>query len=189
MGVLGLVGGHSPAVVGAPKSCRVGETSKMNTEGREPSDPVLAELLWQALDGELQISDNPGRDGQENMLALSGANRLSTDSVLHAVLAIEKSWRDQVIANRQGKAMFYVWHDEMAGQLRMSAIGADSLDLLPFGCRLEITDCLQEIVEEFLSSPYRFGIPLEEFTECTEEDEEPDSLPPFTLRVYAVRLT
>jgi hypothetical protein len=57
--------------------------------------------------------------------------------------------------------IFYLWFDEMAGQLCFNFINSNH-DKLPFGCRLIMTDRPEEIVDQYLKSNYQEGIPWNE---------------------------
>lgn len=49
------------------------------------------------------------------------------------------------------RAIFYVWHDQQAGQLRCST-SSQSVDQLPFRSRV-VQSPLEPIIEEFLAAP------------------------------------
>ena len=53
--------------------------------------------------------------------------------------------------------IFYLWFDEMAGQLRFNFINSNH-DELPFECKLKYTDKPEEIVKQFMESEYLEGI-------------------------------
>jgi len=66
--------------------------------------------------------------------------------------------------------IFYLWFDEMAGQLRFNFINSNH-NKLPFGCKLKHTDRPEEIVDQYLKSKYHEGIPWNEL-ETIETPEE-----------------
>lgn len=72
--------------------------------------------------------------------------------------------------------IFYLWFDEMAGQLRFNFINSNH-DKLPFGCKLKYTDRPEEIIDQYLKSKYHEGIPWNELEtidipeKITEADE------------------
>lgn len=104
---------------------------------------------------------------------------------------------DEVLENRSRQlqetnvdrgALFYVWFDEQACQLRGNVI-SDLHRQLPFGCSIELEDRPDSIVEAFLRSPYHDGIPWSELDEVDPDVAAPDPDPPdYVLRVYCVRL-
>ncbi len=53
--------------------------------------------------------------------------------------------------------IFYLWFDEMAGQLCFNFINSNH-DKLPFGCKLKITDRPEEIVDQYLKKLFRISI-------------------------------
>ncbi|HVW99301.1 MAG TPA: hypothetical protein VHA52_02510 [Candidatus Babeliaceae bacterium] len=81
---------------------------------------------------------------------------------------------------------FYLWHDELAGQLRFNFISGHC-EKLPFGCTVIPVLTVKEILQDFLSSPYLQGIPLNEFEviDINEESEdEEDEVINFELKVF-----
>jgi len=66
--------------------------------------------------------------------------------------------------------IFYLWFDEMAGQLRFNFINSNH-NKLPFKCNLRYTDEPEEIVKQFIESEYLEGISCNEL-ETPEKDEE-----------------
>ena len=81
---------------------------------------------------------------------------------------------------------FYAWHDEMAGQLRIST-ACCTKTALPFGTVVRLIDEPDEIIASFLSSPYRDGIPWSDIKESLAgDDEPPPSAEPLNLAVWAV---
>lgn len=86
--------------------------------------------------------------------------------------------------------IFYLWFDEIAGQLSFNFINSNH-DKLPFGCKLKHTDKPEEIVDQFLKSKYHEGIPWNELEtiETPEQMAEADRLEEvlhdnFVLTVY-----
>ncbi len=57
--------------------------------------------------------------------------------------------------------IFYMWFDEMAGQLRFNFINSNH-DNLPFDCKLKHIDRPEEIIDQYLKSKYHEGIPWNE---------------------------
>jgi len=90
--------------------------------------------------------------------------------------------------------IFYLWFDEMAGQLRFNFINSNH-DKLPFGCKLKYTDRPEEIVDQYLKSKYHEGIPWNELEtiETPEQIAEEDRLEKelhdnFVLTVYKEKI-
>ncbi|MCD6069020.1 MAG: hypothetical protein K0S33_3846 [Bacteroidetes bacterium] len=90
--------------------------------------------------------------------------------------------------------IFYLWFDEMAGQLSFNFINSNH-DKLPFGCKLKHTDRPEEIVDLYLKSKYHEGIPWNELEtiETPEQIAEADRLEKelhdnFVLTVYQEKI-
>ncbi len=79
-----------------------------------------------------------------------------------------------------GVATFYVWHDDLAGQLRCST-GSVPPESLPFGGTYRPTDDLRPIVEPFLTDPNPGVVEL-----CDEEADFEPEIPPFPVWVAQV---
>lgn len=68
--------------------------------------------------------------------------------------------------------IFYLWFDEMAGQLRFNFINSNHL-VLPFGCKLKYANKPDEIVEQYLTSRYNTQtIPWEELRTIETAEEK-----------------
>ncbi len=90
--------------------------------------------------------------------------------------------------------IFYMWFDEMAGQLRFNFINSNH-DKLPFGCKLKLTDRPEEIIDQYIKSKYHEGIPCNELEtiETPEQIAEADSLEKklidnFVLTIYQEKI-
>lgn len=57
--------------------------------------------------------------------------------------------------------LYYIWHDEIAGQLRFNFINSLH-QKLPFGCNISLVDNEMEIITDFLHSNYLQGIVWQE---------------------------
>lgn len=81
--------------------------------------------------------------------------------------------------------IYYLWHDEQAGQLRFNFINA-AHQTLPFGCAVSLIKSEEEVVADFLSSNYLQGIPWEELTDISAMPEVAEVAieAAFTLKVY-----
>lgn len=96
---------------------------------------------------------------------------------------------NRVIDNRQNQLrslngkqgmIFYLWFDWMAIQLRFNLISSIH-QKLPFGCELELLDSMEPIIEEFLAYPFLNGLPIEGYSDGSEEK-------PYVLKVYIKKL-
>jgi hypothetical protein len=90
--------------------------------------------------------------------------------------------------------IFYLWFDELAGQLHFNFINSNH-DKLPFGCKLKYTDRPEDIVDQYLKSRYHEGIPWSELEtiETSEQIAEADRLEKelhdnFVLTVYKEKI-
>ncbi|GIF00347.1 hypothetical protein [Paractinoplanes rishiriensis] len=106
---------------------------------------------------------------------------LSADEVVTAFEETIAVLRSQVTALRHdGPATFYVWHDQLAGQLRCST-GSCAQDKLPLESSYRLTGDLHAIVVEFLHDrapgAIAWGemepIPYSDGPEASDEDTFP----------------
>ena len=110
---------------------------------------------------------------------------------LHDLLAFLRKVRlnRQLQLQNSGLAIdlvYYVWHDELAGQLRFNFLNSSHQNL-PFGCTVSLVENEAEIVSGFLNSSYLQGIPWDEF--ATVDDEincamDDSNIATFTCKVY-----
>lgn len=82
----------------------------------------------------------------------------------------------------QHKMLFYTWLDEMAGQLRFSAV---SMFPLPFGCRLRVADDPEVIARQLLACRYLDGIPFSDLENLRATNDKPE---PFQLDVCVIQI-
>ncbi|MBP0448954.1 hypothetical protein J5Y04_05270 [Kitasatospora sp. RG8] len=83
-----------------------------------------------------------------------------------------------------GPATFYVWHDEQAGQLRLST-GSVPRTRLPFGGAHVPTDDLGPVVAAFLADDLPGIVLMDDLEPCDPDAPEPE-LPPFPVWVRDV---
>jgi hypothetical protein len=130
------------------------------------------------------------REANENLWAI-GATREELASTTDAELA---NAIHQVIAARNSelnredseRAMtIYFWHDNQAGQLRMSAISGMTDDL-PFRSKIRLVSSVGPVVKAWREDPYVEGIPFEELRPVEFEHEEKDKATGFVLNVFYV---
>lgn len=118
----------------------------------------------------LAFPSDPLGGASANMWCLSfpPEDTLVAGDLVEFLVDVAAVRRELVAAHNADPVTFYAWHDEVAGQLRFSTARC-SPDSLPFGYRVRLVDDPAEIVEDFLASPYRDGIPW------TDVDDESDS--------------
>ncbi|HQQ13274.1 MAG TPA: hypothetical protein PK855_08920 [Bacteroidales bacterium] len=96
----------------------------------------------------------------------------TTIDFLEFILKVKHNYKNQLNKSTLDiDLLFYMWFDEMAGQLRFNLINSNH-DKLPFGCKINHTDRPEEIIDEYLKSNYHDGIPWNEF----ESDETPEQI-------------
>jgi hypothetical protein len=90
--------------------------------------------------------------------------------------------------------IFYLWFDEMVGQLSFNFINSNH-EKLPFSCKLKYTEKPEEIVDQYLKSKYHEGIPWNELEtikkseQIAKEDRlEKEIQDNFVLRVYKEKI-
>jgi len=120
----------------------------------------------------------------------------SSDVIYRFIQDLIRDRLRQVQVYGRGDGVFYLWHDVLAGQLRLNVISACHASL-PFGCPIRLVRSPAAIVRAFLETEYREGIPLGNLQDVPVEEafdvngqptgtEESSSR---TLDVYAVRLS
>lgn len=92
----------------------------------------------------------------------------------------------------EGKILFYLWFDEMSAQLKFCIASDFGLEL-PFGCRIELINSYEVIINDFLAFRYHDGIPLDELEEVNHLLDEigtdkGDTESAAELKVYCVHL-
>lgn len=80
------------------------------------------------------------------------------------------------------RMLLYIWVDEMAGQLRFSAV---SKPPLPFGCSLRIVDDPAVIARQLLACRYLDGIPLSDLESPSATNVKPEF---FRLDVCVIQI-
>ncbi len=110
------------------------------------------------------------------------AAAVSAAEVVEFVWAIAEARGRWLAAHGSGPMLLYCWHDEQAGQLRLSLVSA-SHGRLPFGCEVAPVKDLVAVVQTFLGSPYLGCIPWSELHPLAagEVSSEP---PPYVLPVW-----
>ncbi len=90
--------------------------------------------------------------------------------------------------NASCPAIFYLWFDEMAAQLRFNII-SDFNESLPFECDIEIIDSVLPILEDFLKSHYHEGISWSELEESDNDIDDNDDNEFFSLKVFILQIS
>ncbi|MGW4382593.1 hypothetical protein [Kitasatospora sp. NPDC004531] len=134
--------------------------------------------------------DDPPLEWETNTWWLStdveDRTSLSTAEVVAAFERTASALRDRVRDLAfPGVATFYVWHDEVAGQLRCST-GSVPPEELPFGGAYLPTDRLDPIVEEFLADDRPGIVTLSDSPDPTDTEQPDPGIPPFLVWVSNV---
>lgn len=110
---------------------------------------------------------------------------LTVDDFERYFNAVIENRRTQLTASPINHGMlFYLWHDDQAGQLRFSLV-SDLHEKLPFGAKLNIIHTPRTIIEDFLSGSSIIGWNELVYTgEPVEEEPQPE----FILDIYVVKL-
>ena len=99
-------------------------------------------------------------------------SQTTTTDFLEFIQKVKDNYKNQLDKSQFDiDLIFYMWFDEMAGQLRFNFINSNH-GKLPFGCKLKHTDRPEEIVDKYLKSQYHDGIPWNEL----ETIESPEQL-------------
>lgn len=83
--------------------------------------------------------------------------------------------------------IFYLWYDQQASQLRFNIISGDNT-ALPFGCKLNITNSPELILEKFYTTELKFIIEGDviEYFEPGKAPNDDDDYENFVLDVYTL---
>ena len=101
-------------------------------------------------------------------------SQTTTTDFLEFIQKVKDNYKNQLDKSTLDiDLIFYMWYDEMAGQLRFNFINSNH-SKLPFGCKLTHLDRPEEIVDKYLKSHYNDGIPMNELetNETQEQIEE-----------------
>lgn len=111
--------------------------------------PPLEELLHELRQSPLVLHEQVGSGANDNLWSLTilDADRDQLAAFLHAARLV----RTAQAAEMAGPAVFYVWHDAQAGQLRFS-VARGTPRVLPFAALVEPARDVLEIVDAFLAS-------------------------------------
>ncbi len=104
-------------------------------------------------------------------------SQATTTDFLEFIQKIKDNYKNQLDKSQLDiDLIFYMWFDEMAGQLRFNFINSNH-GKLPFVCKLKNIDRPEEIIDKYLKSQYHDGIPWYELEmiETPEQIAEADS--------------
>jgi hypothetical protein len=91
-----------------------------------------------------------------------------------------------ILNNHISDTYFYLWHDELAGNLRFSCIEGKNF---PFGCRLNLLSSMDNIISSYKKNPGGFILKSElKITNCEEKEIEEDTNN-YTLDLYTEKLS
>jgi len=151
--------------------------------------PPVLRLWFEEIRAKPLVTEGTASElGPRNLsaFALSSAERTSLRSgdIERFLLAVTEVWREAIGSSR-GAWVAYAWHDEMAGQLRISACPASNASQLPFVCAIKEFS-IRELVDAFLGEidfvPYGQLQPLPGLSDNEASDR------PFEQHVWMDRL-
>jgi len=126
----------------------------------------------------------------ENMLSFTVSKEqhanLTVAIFINFLSRIKKNRKSQLnVSKTNSDLIYYIWYDELAGQLRINFINANH-SKLPFEAKLEFTSNQVEIINEFLQSEYLDEITWDKLSNDTGDlqDKESTKLSNFKLKVY-----
>lgn len=152
------------------------------------ANPFAAWLIEVSADTVVVRPDDVVGEATANLwsfaLSREQAEVVSVRDVVEFACQVEASRRKWLLHHNRGPMTLYWWHDEMAGQLRFSLVSSVH-KTLPFGCNVVAAESIEAIAEDWLSSPYLFGLPV---TSNHSEYSEPSENRVYTLPVWAVQV-
>ncbi|MFV9482276.1 hypothetical protein ACNI3T_00485 [Christiangramia sp. ASW11-125] len=126
----------------------------------------------------------------ENMLSFTISKKylakLKVTDFISFLSRIKENRKSQLnVSKTISDLIYYIWHDEMAGQLRVNFINSNHSEL-PFEADLEFTSNEVEIIDEFLHSKYLNEITWDKLSDDTGEQQNKKSteIIDFKLKVY-----
>ena len=126
----------------------------------------------------------------ENMLSFTVSKEqrtnLTNTDFINFLSRIKNNIKSQLnVSKTNSDLIYYIWYDEMAGQLRINFINANH-SKLPFEAELEFTSNEVEIVNEFLESEYLDEITWNKLSDDTGDPQKQEStvISDFKLKVY-----
>jgi hypothetical protein len=119
-------------------------------------------------------------------LSAEQAAAVSAAQVEDFIRSIAEARARWLTAAGAGPMLLYCWHDEQAGQLRLSLVSTNH-GRLPFGCEVVPAGELGAVVRSFLASPDLDGVPWSELPALLG-DEEAGDVPPYLLPVWIAQV-
>ena len=126
----------------------------------------------------------------ENMLSFTISKKylakLKVTDFISFLSRIKENRKSQLNVSRTiSDLIYYIWHDEMAGQLRVNFINSNHSEL-PFGANLEFTSNEVDIIDEFLHSEYLNEITWDKLSDDTgdQQNKKSTEIIDFKLKVY-----
>lgn len=151
-------------------------------------DEWLKANAWDPIHVGDDIMDEAVENDRALSLTIEEARRLSVVEVVDAVSAYIDIKRVQVAGGWMGPMLLYVWHDAMAGALRVGCVSRSHEPATPFGSRLDTSASLDAIVAAFLRSKYLDGTPWGELRDMDPEGTPEPSAVEFVLPVFTITL-
>ena len=110
------------------------------------------------------------------------AEKISTEDIL-LFLSKVKSDRQKQLHKSEEKIglLYYLWFDEMAGQLRFNFINSNH-NKLPFGCNLEFVETEKIIVDNFIESYRIENVSPNDYNENQESESQNET---YALKIYS----
>ncbi|WP_405199099.1 hypothetical protein [Christiangramia sp. LLG6405-1] len=126
----------------------------------------------------------------ENMLSFTISKKhlakLKVTDFISFLSRIKKNRKSQInVSQTISNLIYYIWFDEMAGQLRLNFINSNHSEL-PFEADLEFTSNEVDIIDEFLHSEYLNEITWDKLSDDTgdQQNEKSAEIIDFKLKVY-----
>ncbi|TQI71170.1 hypothetical protein JM79_2147 [Gramella sp. Hel_I_59] len=126
----------------------------------------------------------------ENMLSFTISKKhlakLKVTDFISFLSRIKKNRKSQInVSQTISNLIYYIWFDEMAGQLRLNFINSNHSEL-PFEADLEFTSNEVDIIDEFLHSEYLNEITWDKLSDDTgdQQNEKSTEIIDFKLKVY-----
>ncbi len=122
-------------------------------------------------------------------------SQMTTSDFLDFIQKVKDNYKNQLNKSQLNiDLIFYMWFDELAGQIRFNCINSNHVKL-PSNCKLKHIDRPEEIIEKYLNSQYQDGIPWNEL-EAIEtvkqiietEKSEKELYNNFVLTVYKEKI-
>jgi hypothetical protein len=155
--------------------------------------------LQEIITSPIMITGDPRRDCEETYHNMWGIMLHDRSVVKNVSLQELYNFMKAVIKNRElqiqisaviSPIIFYLWVNDNIGRLCFNILSCRE-DELPFGCTVHIVNSLEQILQQFLDTPYHGGsIPMEDIIECElGDDDDDEDLKSYVLDVYTVDMS